>query len=137
MANPAFGVRIWLNQILAPIITGMPFPIFILVICLVGTLCTNFFANAAVGLIIGTLTMPFAIAYSKTIGINVTVYGACVTMAAMFAFLTLASSGYAPLLLTRPCIQKHQKFIWGVGSATLIIGALLMAVVFTILAYIL
>lgn len=137
MANPAFGVRIWLNQILAPIFTGMPFPIFILVICLVGTLCTNFFANAAVGLIIGTLTMPFAIAYSKTIGINVTVYGACVTMSAMFAFLTLASSGYAPLLLTRPCIQKHQNFIWGIGSATLIIGALLMAIVFTVLAYIL
>lgn len=58
-------------------------------------------------------------------------------MSAMFAFLTLASSGYAPLLLTRPCIQKHQNFIWGIGSATLIIGALLMAIVFTVLAYVL
>ena len=44
-------------------------------ICFVSTIATNLFANAAVGLIVGTLTMPFAITYSQTIGINPTVYG--------------------------------------------------------------
>ena len=110
LANPELGVRGWLNALMEPIFTGLPFPVFMLLICFVSTICTNVFANAAVGLIVGTLTMPFAITYGDTIGINVTVYGAAVTMSAMFSFMTMASAGYVPLFLTRPCIQKNQKF---------------------------
>ena len=81
--------------------------------------------------------MPFAITYGDTIGINVTVYGAAVTMSAMFSFMTMASAGYVPLFLTRPCIQKNQKFLWGVGGGTCLGGILLMTVLFTALAYLL
>ena len=90
LANPELGVRGWLNALMEPIFTGLPFPVFMLLICFVSTICTNVFANAAVGLIVGTLTMPFAITYGDTIGINVTVYGAAVTMSAMFSFMTLS-----------------------------------------------
>ena len=114
LANPELCVRGWLNALMEPIFTGLPFPVFMLLICFVSTICTNVFANAAVGLIVGTLTMPFAITYGDTIGINVTVYGAAVTMSAMFSFRTMASAGYVPLFLPRPCIQKNQKFLWGV-----------------------
>lgn len=137
LANPEFGVRGWLNSLLEPVFSGLPFPVFMLLICLVSTICTNLFANAAVGLIVGTLTMPFAITYGETLGINVTVYGAAVTMSAMFSFMTMAAAGYVPLLLTRPCIQQNQKFLWGVGGGTCLGGIALMAVVFTALAYIL
>ena len=137
LANPELGVRGWLNAVMEPIFTGLPFPVFMLLICFVSTICTNVFANAAVGLIVGTLTMPFAITYGDTIGINVTVYGAAVTMSAMFSFMTMASAGYVPLFLTRPCIQKNQKFLWGVGGGTCLGGILLMTVLFTALAYLL
>ena len=137
LANPELGVRGWLNSVLEPVFSGLPFPVFMLLICFVSTIATNLFANAAVGLIVGTLTMPFAITYSQTIGINPTVYGAAVTMSAMFSFMTMAAAGYVPLFLTRPCIQKNQKFLWGVGGSTCIGGILLMTIVFTVLAYIL
>ena len=137
LANPELGVRGWLNSVLEPVFSGLPFPVFMLLICFVSTIATNLFANAAVGLIVGTLTMPFAITYSQTIGINPTVYGAAVTMSAMFSFMTMAAAGYVPLFLTRPCIQKNQKFLWGVGGSTFIGGILLMTIVFTVLAYIL
>lgn len=137
LANPELGVRGWLNALMEPIFTGLPFPVFMLLICFVSTICTNVFANAAVGLIVGTLTMPFAITYGDTIGINVTVYGAAVTMSAMFSFMTMASAGYVPLFLTRPCIQKNQKFLWGVGGGTCLGGILLMTVLFTALTYLL
>ena len=137
LANPELGVRGWLNAVLEPVFSGLPFPVFMLLICFFSTICTNLFANAAVGLIVGTLTMPFAIVYSQTIGINLTVYGAAVTMSAMFSFMTMAAAGYVPLFLTRPCIQKHQKFLWGVGGGTCLGGILLMTVVFTLLAYLL
>ena len=137
LANPELGVRGWLNALMEPIFTGLPFPVFMLLICFVSTICTNVFANAAVGLIVGTLTMPFAITYGDTIGINVTVYGAAVTMSAMFSFMTMASAGYVPLFLTRPCIQKNQKVLWGVGGGTCLGGILLMTVLFTALAYLL
>lgn len=137
LANPELGVRGWLNALMEPIFTGLPFPVLMLLICFVSTICTNVFANAAVGLIVGTLTMPFAITYGDTIGINVTVYGAAVTMSAMFSFMTMASAGYVPLFLTRPCIQKNQKFLWGVGGGTCLGGILLMTVLFTALAYLL
>lgn len=137
LANPELGVRGWLNSVLEPVFSGLPFPVFMLLICFVSTIATNLFANAAVGLIVGTLTMPFAITYSQTIGINPTVYGAAVTMPAMFSFMTMAAAGYVPLFLTRPCIQKNQKFLWGVGGSTCIGGILLMTIVFTVLAYIL
>ena len=137
LANPELGVRGWLNALMEPIFTGLPFPVFMLLICFVSTICTNVFANAAVGLIVGTLTMPFAITYGDTIGINVTVYGAAVTMSAMFSFMTMASAGYVPLFLTRPCIQKNQKFLWWVGGGTCLGGILLMTVLFTALAYLL
>lgn len=137
LANPEFGVRGWLNTILEPIFSGLPFPIFMLLICLVSTIATNLFANAAVGLIVGTLTMPFALVYNASIGVNVTVYGAALTMSAMFSFMTMAAAGYVPLFLTRPCIQKNQKFLWGVGGSTLLGGIILMTVIFTVLAYLL
>ena len=137
LANPELGVRGWLNAVLEPVFSGLPFPVFMLLICFFSTICTNLFANAAVGLIVGTLTMSFAIVYSQTIGINLTVYGAAVTMSAMFSFMTMAAAGYVPLFLTRPCIQKHQKFLWGVGGGTCLGGILLMTVVFTLLAYLL
>ena len=67
LANPELGVRGWLNALMEPIFTGLPFPVFMLLICFVSTICTNVFANAAVGLIVGTLTMPFAITYGLSL----------------------------------------------------------------------
>ena len=137
MASPDFGVRAWLGQVLAPVFTGMPFPLFMLLICVVAGICTNFLSNAVVGVIVGTITMPFAITYSQTIGINLSIYGATVTMASMFCFLTMVAAGYTPLFLTRPCIKKSQKFVWCAGGGTLLGAIVLLAAVNTILAYIL
>lgn len=137
MASPDYGVRTWLNQILSPIFTGMPFPLFMFLICLVAGICTNFLSNAVVGVLVGTITMPFAIAYSQSAGINLSIYGATVTMASMFCFLTMVAAGYTPLFLTRPCIKKDQKFLWGAGGCTLLGAIVLLTVVNTLLAYIL
>jgi hypothetical protein len=136
MASPDLGVRTWLAQVLGPVFSGMPFPLFMLLICLVAGITTNFFSNAVVGVIVATITMPFAIAYSQTIGVNLSIYGATVTMASMFCFLTMAAAGYTPLFLTRPCIKKDQKFLWCAGGGSLLGAILLLTVVNTILAYI-
>ena len=108
LANPELGVRGWLNAVLEPVFSGLPFPVFMLLICFFSTICTNLFANAAVGLIVGTLTMPFAIVYSQTIGINLTVYGAAVTMSAMFSWpqLITALIGGGLALVIVPALKK-------------------------------
>ena len=137
MASPDLGVRAWLYKILSPVFSGMPFPLFMLLICFIAAVFTNILANAVVGIVLGTITMPFAIVYSQAIGINLSVYGAAVTIASMLSFMTMVSAGYAPLFLTRPCIKKDQKFLWSVGSGTLLGGIVLATVVFTALAYVL
>lgn len=137
MASPKLGVRTWLNEVLSPVFSGMPFPLFIFLICLVGGIATNFLANAVVGVVIGTLTMPFAINYSQTIGINLSVYGATVTMCSMFCFLTMVAAGYTPLFLTRPCIKNDQKFLWTVGVGATLVAIVLLAIISAILAVVL
>lgn len=137
LTSSEFGVQEWLNLILEPVFGGLPYPVFILLICLIATVFTNFMSNVAVGMVVGTLTLPFALTYYENQGIEVTMWAAAVTMAACFAYMTMSASGYAPLFLTTPRIQKDQGFLYRCGGGVLIMGILLMAVIFTLLSYLL
>lgn len=136
LSDDQSGIKAWLTQVLNPIFGNMAFPFFMLIMIFVTTLITNFFSNTATGLIIASISSPFIISYSQSIGISPT--GVCVALvlAANFAFLTMAASGTAPLFLGHESINKDNKFVWTYGVYTFFLFVILAAIVFTILAYI-
>ena len=135
MSNNDLGVKTWIASILSPIFGGMSFPVFILVIVIIAALVTNFFSNMATGLIIGSAVAPFCIDYCTTLGVNGSFICLGLISAAMFAFLTMAAAGPAPLLLSQEAFVKKPGYIWTHGLPTLVIGIVIIWAVATTGAY--
>lgn len=114
--------------------SDMSWPVFVLLIVVVCTVVTNFFSNMATGVIVSSLTAPFAAQYADA-GINITVIGTAIAFSSMFAYLTYAAAGPAPLLLGKEGIES--KFVWSKGVLALVIYAVAATVVFSLIGYIL
>ena len=103
------GVKTWLTDIMSPLFLNMPFPLFMLVIILVCGIITNFFSNMATGIIVSSITMPFIAVFASR-GIDASIITAAIAYTSMFAFMTYAAAGPAPILLGREGIET--RFIW-------------------------
>ncbi|NLD88175.1 MAG: SLC13 family permease [Clostridiales bacterium] len=134
MSASDLGFGTWLMEFLSPIFTNMSWPIFVLLIVLICSVVTNFFSNMATGVIVSSLTAPFAIAYASTSGINISVIATAIAFSSMFAYMTYAAAGPAPLILRRDGVDN--KFVWSTGVLTLILYIVVATIVFTILGYI-
>ncbi len=124
LSNAELGVRGWISTALKPVFSGMGFPIFLLVVAAVATIITNFFSNMATGVIIGAIVAPFCVTYCETLGVNGTFMCLALVQGAMFAFLTMAAAGPAPLLLGQEAYVKKPGFIWSHGVPVMFMGIL-------------
>ena len=136
LSNNDLGVKAWIAQTLSPIFGGMSFPVFILVVVAIATIVTNFFSNMATGLIIGSAVAPFCVEYCSSLGINGTFICLGLVSASMFAFLTMAAAGPAPLLLSQEPFVKKPGYIWTHGGPALIMGLIIIWLVSTAGAFI-
>lgn len=134
LASNDLGFKAWLVEVLGPLFSNMSWPVFVLLIVVICSVVTNFFSNMATGVIVASLTAPFAAAFADK-GINITVIGAAIAYSSMFAFLTYAAAGPAPLLLGREGIES--RFIWSKGLFTLLLYIVVATVVFSLMGYIL
>jgi len=131
------GIKTWLNDILSAIFGGMAFPVFMLILIALTTIITNFFSNTAIGVIMSTLAAPFIAEYATNSGVNPSICGCAIVLASMFAFLTMAASGSAPLLLGHAAVKGDNKLVWGNGLFTAIIFIIMTWIICTLLAVIL
>ena len=88
----------------------------------------------ATGVIVASRTAPFVAAFAQQ-GINVSVVGAAIAYSSMFAFMTYAAAGPAPLLLGRKGITN--KFIWTKGLFATAVYIVVATVIFSIMGLIL
>lgn len=137
ISSDSEGIKAWIISLLNPVFGNMAFPLFMLLLVGLTLVITNFFSNTAIGLIMSSLTCPFIANYCNTIGISPSVVGAALVIASMFAFLTMAASGTAPLFLGRPCIEKDSKFVYTSGICMAVLMIIIDTVLCTLLAYIL
>lgn len=136
LSNPEFGVRGWITNILGPVFTGMGFPVFLLFIIVITSVITNFFSNMATGLIIGSLVAPFCVLYCNSLGVNGTFMCLGLVQGSMFAYLTMAAAGPAPLLLAQDCFVARPGFIWKRGVPALVLGIICNYVVCLLFSFI-
>lgn len=134
LSSNDLGIKTWLTEILGPVFSNMSWPVFVLLIVVVCSVVTNFFSNMATGVIVASMTAPFAAAFADS-GINVSVIGAAIAYSSMFAYLTYAAAGPAPILLGREGIEN--RFIWSKGLITLVIYIVVATVVFSLMGVIL
>ncbi len=135
ISSPDLGIRTWINAMVGPVFSAMAFPMFMLILIVLCSFITNFMSNTALGMIMGTLAAPFIVDYVNSIGVNPTVIGCAITVACMYAFLTMSASGCSPLFLCRKEIESDAKFVWTKGLLVSLAGTLLMFVLFTLMAY--
>ncbi len=133
LSAPDLGVRAWLTDLLTPLFSDMSFPVFMFVIILICAVVTNFFSNMATGIIVSSITMPFIAVFASQ-GINPSIIAAAIAYTSMFAFMTMAAAGPAPLLLGREGIET--KFIWTKGLITLFTYVIIATVFFSILGFV-
>lgn len=133
LSSDDLGFKQWLIDIIGPMFTNMSWPLFVLLIVTVCAVVTNFFSNLATGIIVATLTAPFSAAYGAS-GINVSVIGTAIAFTSMFAYLTYAAAGPAPLLLGKEGIEN--KFIYSKSIIALPVYIVIATVIFSILGVI-
>lgn len=133
LASNDLGFKQWLINVIGPVFSNMSWPVFCLVVIAVCSIVTNFFSNMATGVIVSTLTAPFAIAYAQN-GINLTVIGSAIAFSSMFAYLTYAAAGPAPLLLGREGVET--KFMFTKAIIALPLFIIVATVLFCIFGYI-
>ena len=88
----------------------------------------------ATGIIVSGVTMPFTVVFAAQ-GVDPSIIAAAIAYTSMFAFMTYAAAGPAPLLLGREGIET--KFIWTKGLMTLAAYVVVAAVLFSLLGLIL
>ncbi len=87
------------------------------------------------GVVLATAA-PFCIEYCETLGVNGSFICLALISAAMFAFLTMAAAGPAPLLLSQEPFVKKPGYIWSHGLPVLVMGVLVIWTVSTVGAYV-
>lgn len=134
LASNDLGFKAWLTEVLGPMFSNMSWPVFVLLIVVTCGVVTNFFSNMATGVIVASLTAPFTAQFADA-GINVTVVGTAIAFTSMFAYMTYAAAGPAPLFLGREGIES--KFVWTKGLFTLLVYIVVATILFSLLGYIL
>lgn len=134
LSSNDLGFKDWLISVIGPMFSNMSFPVFMLLVILVCAVVTNFFSNMATGVIVATLTAPFVAAYGDK-GINISVIGTAIAFTSMFAYLTYAAAGPAPLLLNQEGLEK--KFVYSKAILALPIYIIVATIFFCLLGLIL
>ena len=130
------GIQEWIRSAFGSILGQMSFPLFFLIIILFTLVFTNFMSNAAIGMIAAALAVPFLTVYVEQSGINLTMFAAGMMMADMYAFLTPAACGAAPLLHSHDSMVKDKRFIYTTGVLVCLIHTAVLWLMFTAAAYI-
>lgn len=130
------GIQTWLSTTFDGLFGGLSFPVFTLIIYFITLVLTNVLSNTAIGLIMTTLSVPFLVGYAQTSGINVTLFATGFMMIDMYAFLTPAACGSAPIFFSQECIAGDKKFVWTKGLAVCGVHFLIIWAMFTFGAYI-
>lgn len=105
------GIRSMLVDNLSPILSGLPWPIFLFIVIFITTLITNLMSNLATGILIISAAVPLATAYPS---FNVQVLCVACAFSAMLGFITPGASGMAPLLYNNEWVRP--KDILSKGS---------------------
>lgn len=134
LSSNDLGVKTWLLELLGPLFSNVPFPVFIFLIVAICAVVTNFFSNMATGVIVSGIVAPFVVVFASQ-GFNPSVIAAAIAYSSMFAFMTYAAAGPAPLLLGKEGIEN--KFIWTKGLITLVAYIIIASVVFSLMGFIL
>lgn len=132
MVSEECGISVWLAQVFQPIL-GSINNVFLLmlVVCLVTIIISNFFSNMMTSIILGGIVGPFVAEFGN---INPTIIMAAIVFCAWNAYMTAAANGTAPILLGYEGINT--KFIWSKGLITMVLYAVVAAILFTMLAMI-
>ncbi|MCQ2553711.1 MAG: hypothetical protein MJ150_05340 [Clostridia bacterium] len=130
LSNNDLGFKTWLTAVMQPLFSNMSLPVYLLLIVAVCAVVTNFFSNMATGVIVSSLTAPFTIAFAQS-GVNISVIGTAIAFSSMFAYITYAAAGPAPILLGKEGITP--KFIYTKGLAILPIYIVVATVLFSIM----
>ena len=133
LSSNDLGFKQWLIDVIGPMFSNMSWPVFVLLIVVVCAVVTNFFSNMATGVIVATLTAPFAAEFAGK-GVNVSVIGTAIALSSMFAYLTYAAAGPAPILLGRDGVEN--KFIYGKAIVALPLYIIVATVLFSIFGFI-
>ena len=134
LSNNDLGFKTWLTETLQPMFSNMSLPVYILLIVAVCSIVTNFFSNMATGVIVSSLTAPFTIAFAQG-GVNVSVIATAIAFSSMFAYITYAAAGPAPIFLGKEGITP--KFVWTKGLAMLPVYIIVATVLFSLMGLVL
>jgi len=137
IGNSEVGIQAFFTTTLNPLFGNMSFPVFMLAACLITIIITNFFNNAATGVLISTILAPFIVSYYTDLGVNASVVVAIVCLSAMTGHWTPAASATAPLLHGHEAFVNDRRFVWTQGMVFSIAYIILSAVWFTAFAFIL
>jgi len=136
-ADTGVGIKDWLTSILDPLLGGMPFVVFALILVAVTTIITNFFSNTATGIIVGSLAAPYLISYATGTGINPNVLGTAIVSAANCAYLTMGAGNMSAVYLAQDCLKNDPKWVWKWGVVSGVIYIIVSWAGYTMLSYIL
>ncbi len=129
LSSEDLGIRAWLLQLLGPVLTGVSWPVFILIIILLSVLITNFFSNMVTGIIIATIAAPFLTVYAAN-GVDISAVAVAICFSVHVAYLTPAAFTAAPMLLAHEGMSI--KCVWSMGLFPVPLYCLLAAVVFSL-----
>ena len=130
------GLQDWIRTLLGSTLNNMGFPLFFLAVILFTLVFTNVMSNTAIGMIAAAISVPFLATFAAEQGINITIFTAGMMMADMYAFLTPAACGSAPLLHSQECIEGDKKFIYTKGLIICAVHIVVLWALFTAAAYI-
>lgn len=133
LSDANLGIRQWLTQLIGPLFTNVSFPLFILICTLISVIITNFFSNMVTGIIVATISAPFAVTYIDR-GIDVSAIAIAIAFSIQVAYLTYAAYSAAPLLLGRD--DMDNKFIWTKGLYAIVLYIILTTVTCSVVGYI-
>lgn len=123
LTSKATGFTPFLLSILDPVFGGISPLFFLIIMCVISVIITNFCNNGAVVVAL----MPIAYTYSMAVGLNPAITAIMVTMAAHIAFMTPAASASAALLHGNEWINTNA--ILKIGSFMLILSCLAVLIV--------
>lgn len=136
LSSNELGIKAWLQIILDPLLSDMPFLLFAFVVIGVALFVTNFFSNTATGLIVGALAAPYLIEYGKA-GINPNLLGAAIVVASSVAYWTPGAGNVSAVYHGQACIDNDKKWVWTWGIVMSLLFLVVAWVVFGFLSYVL
>ena len=128
------GIRAALERVLAPVMEGMPFLVFVLILIALTYIITNFFSNTATGLIMAALAAPYIVTYTQTADINPNMVGASICVACSVAYLTPGAGNVSAVYHGQACIDNDKKWVWTWGLAMGVLFIVVAWVIFGVLA---